>query len=77
MTVTIPIYATSQTPSPTLAISSTQASRSTTAKQTAMTFVSPTWSDAEIARERKRAYKRKLMKEYNIFHAIVQFLTLG
>ena len=73
----MPTSTTSQIPPPTLAISSTQASRSTTAKQTAMTSVSPTWSDAEMDRERKRAYKRKILKEYNIFHAIMQFLTLG
>tara|TARA_B110000977_G_C10707521_1_gene349908 strand:- start:265 stop:447 length:183 start_codon:yes stop_codon:yes gene_type:complete len=60
-----------------LAISSTLAPLSSTAMQTEITFVSPTWGDAEIARERKRAYKRKLMKNYNIFHAIMQFLTLG
>ena len=73
----MPTSSTSQSPSTTLAISTTQASRSTTAKRTAMTSVSPTWSDAEIDRERKRAYERKITKEHDIFQAVMQFLLLG
>ena len=55
-----------------MAISTTQSSRITATEQTAVVTVSPTWSSAEIDREKKR-----LLKELNIFTIIMQMLTLG
>ena len=75
--MTLPISTTSQTLPPTLAISSTQTSQITAAEQTAVISVSPTWSTAEIDREKKRSLKRKILKELNIFTSIMQMLTLG
>jgi hypothetical protein len=60
-----------------MAISATQPSRITAAEQTAVVSVSPTWSSAEIDREKKRSLKKKILKELNIFTSIMQMLTLG
>ena len=60
-----------------MAISSTQTSQITAAEQTAVVSVSPTWSSAEIDREKKRSLKKKILKELNIFTSIMQMLTLG
>ena len=60
-----------------MAISTTQSSRITVTEQTAVVTVSPTWSSAEIDREKKRLLKKKILKELNIFTIIMQMLTLG
>ena len=77
-TVTLPAVSTTSLTRPSsMAISATQPSRITAAEQTAVVSVSPTWSVAEIDREKKRSVKKKILKELNIFTSIMQMLTLG
>ena len=71
--MTLPdIFYTSQTPTSTMAISTTQSSQTTVTEQTAVVSVPTTLSSAEIERARKR-----LLKELDILTILMQWLPLG
>ena len=72
MTLPQVLVDTSQTPTSTVAISTTQSSQTTITEQTAVVFVPTTQNVAEVEKERKR-----LLKELDVLTIIMQMLTLG
>ena len=72
MTLPHVLVDTSQTPTSTMAISTTQSSQTTITEQTAVVFVPTTQNVAEVEKEKKR-----LLKEFNVFTIIMHMLTLG
>ena len=75
MTLPHVLVDTSQTPTSTVAISTTQSSQTTITEQAAVVFgphLPPTLNVAEVEKERKR-----LLKELDVLTILMQMLTLG